>query len=393
MNNCWRLLTAWVIMNGLTSGTVYAQSIDQIFNKFIKGYHTYQSITLPYYLFVPANYDPRTKYPLVLCLHGAGEKGDNPWAVKNNSMAIVWARDTNQTKWPCFILVPQCPITGSWVYLPGPGSYSTDAIPISPELLTVSDIVDSLLVKYSIDPDRLYITGLSMGGFATWDLIVRFPNKFAAAVPMSGAGDTSKAALIKHIPVWDFHGALDNVVPVRGSREMISALEKAGVPAVYTHCHNGDCIGLPDSIIADRIRSGGKLFYTEYQYGSHAIWDQAYNSAFLLPWTFSQSKTNVSVRIGTETFSSLPEEYGLSQNYPNPFNPTTTIRYDLPAAQHVRLALFNALGQEIAMLLDEQQSRGHKEITFDGRNLPSGVYFYRIIAGPYMETKKLILLK
>jgi enterochelin esterase-like enzyme len=295
MKNFWRLLTAWVIMSGLSSGMVHAQSVDQIFSKFIKRYHTYQSITLPYYLFVPANYDPRTKYPLVLCLHGAGEKGDNPSAVKNNSMAIVWARDTNQTKWPCFILVPQCPIAGSWVYLPGPGSYSSDVIPTSPDLSAVNDIVDSLLVEYSIDPDRLYVTGLSMGGFATWDLIVRFPNKFAAAIPMSGAGDTSKAALIKHVPIWDFHGAMDNVVPVSGSREMISALERAGVPAVYTQCDNGDCTGLPDSVVADRIKSGRTLFYTEYQYGYHSIWDQAYNTAFLLPWTFSQSKTKVNV--------------------------------------------------------------------------------------------------
>jgi predicted peptidase len=295
MKNFWRLITAWVIVSGLASGTVHAQSVDQIFSRFIKRYHTYQSITLPYYLFVPANYDPRTKYPLVLCLHGAGEKGDNPSAVKNNSMAIVWARDTNQTRWPCFILVPQCPINGSWVYLPGPGSYNSDVIPISPDLSAVNDLVDSLLVEYSVDQDRLYVTGLSMGGFATWDLIVRFPDKFAAAIPMSGAGDTSKAGLIKHIPIWDFHGAMDNVVPVTGSREMISALQRAGVPAVYTHCHNGDCTGLPDSVIADRIKSGRKLFYTQYQDGWHSIWDQAYNTAFLLPWTFSQSKTKVNV--------------------------------------------------------------------------------------------------
>lgn len=393
MKNSWWLVSVWLIMSGLTSGIVQAQSIDQIFNRFIKRYHTYQSTTLPYYLFVPANYDAQTKYPLVLCLHGAGERGDDPSAVKRNSMATVWARDTNQTRWPCFILVPQCPVNGSWVYLYGPGSYSTDEIPISSELSTVNDILDSLLVGYSIDTNRLYITGLSMGGFATWDLIVRFPNKFAAAVPMSGAGDTSKAALVKDIPVWDFHGAMDNVVPVTGSREMIAALEKVGVAAVYTNCHNGDCTGLPDSVIAARIKSGGRLLYTEFQYGGHAIWDQAYNSAFLLPWAFSQSKTNEPVGIRRGTFSSLPKEYGLSQNYPNPFNPTTTIRYDLPTAQHVKLAVFNALGQEVATLVDQQQSGGYKEVTYDARKLPSGVYLYRIIAGPYTETKKLILLK
>jgi predicted peptidase len=133
--------------------------------------------------------------------------------------------------------------------------------------------LDSLLNEFSVDTNRMYITGLSMGGYATWDLIVRFPNKFAAAVPMSGGGDVSKVMLIKHIPIWDFHGAQDGTVPVKNSRDMMTAFENTGTTVVYTNCHHGDCTGLPDSVIADTLKNGARHIYTEYQNGGHAIWD------------------------------------------------------------------------------------------------------------------------
>ena len=114
MNNFLRSVFAWLVISTLISGLIHAQTIDEIYNRFIKRYHTYQSTTFPYYIFVPATYNPKNHYPLVLCLHGAGECGDNPSAVEKNSMATVWARDSNQTRWPCFILVPQCPISEWW---------------------------------------------------------------------------------------------------------------------------------------------------------------------------------------------------------------------------------------------------------------------------------------
>jgi predicted peptidase len=101
------------------------------------------------------------------------------------------------------------------------------------------EILDMLLNKYSgIDADRLYVTGLSMGGYGTWEAIERWPNYFAAAAPLSGAGDPSKAALLVHEPIWAFHGALDTVVPVSGSRDMISAITQAGGHPRYTEFPN-----------------------------------------------------------------------------------------------------------------------------------------------------------
>jgi len=379
MKNSRRLVFAWVVINSFISVTTYAQSIDDIYNKFIKGYHTYQSTTLPYYIFKPASYNTQIHYPLVLCLHGSGERGDNPSAVKNNTMATVWARDSNQTHWPCFIFVPQCPSSGWWTDLN--------------IILTVNDILDSLLLESCIDTNRLYITGLSMGGYGTWSMIAYYPNKFAAAVPMSGGGDPSTASLIKHIPIWDFHGAKDGTVNVAYSRAMITALENAGDTVIYTNCHNGDCIGLSDSVIAEKIKNGAKLLYTEYENGGHSIWDQAYNTVFLLPWVFAQSKSQIPTGIERENFNSLPKGLNLSQNYPNPFNPTTTISFSLPCKSFVSLKIFDLIGREIKTIVNEEKLAGEYEIEFNAGNLSSGVYFYRLQTGNYIQTKKLLLLK
>ena len=272
-------------------------------------------------------------------------------------------------------------------------------------------LLDSLLINSSVDTNRLYITGLSMGGYGTWSMIAQFPDKFAAAVPMSGGGDSSNAALIKHIPIWDFHGALDATVPVINSREMIAALEHAGDTVVYTNCHNGNCTGLSDSVIADKIKNGAKLLYTEYEYGGHSIWDQAYNNIFLLPWTFSQSKIQTSTGTDQEKFNSPPKKPSLLQNFPNPFNPSTTFSFDLSKSSFVSLKVFDLIGREVATIVFEELSAGNYSRTWNAEKLPSGVYFYRLSAAPlvrrdliltdvrdgqtglFTETKKLVLLK
>ena len=371
MKHFWRIIFVWLVMSSTISGMIHAQSIEEIFNKFIKRYHNYQNTTFPYYIFVPTPYNPQIHYPLVLCLHGVGESGDNPAAVEKNSMATVWARDSNQARWPCFILVPQCPTGESWG--------NTNMI------LAVNDILDSILLSSSIDTNRLYITGLSMGGYGTWSMIIQFPNKFAAAIPMSGGGDSSQAALIKRIPIWDFHGAKDPTVNVNYSREMITALENAGDTVVYTNCHNNDCSGLSDSVIADKIKNGAKLLYTEYQYGNHTIWDQAYNYIYLLPWTFSQSKTQTAASIGQENFNILPKEPSLSQNFPNPFNPSTNIAFTISTTSYVLLKVFDLIGREVGTIFCGELAAGTYTQQWNAKYLPSGVYFYRLNVVPLTQ--------
>jgi len=232
---------------------------------FTMGYHTYQGYTFSYYLFVPANLDPLSRYPLVICMHGF--LGD----VYTPSMMVkffgeVFADSANQSRWPSFVLLP------------------IDRVGFSPShSLAVNDLLDTLLGQHPIDTGRLYLTGMSMGGGNTWELISLYPDKFAAAVPVcGGGGDTSKASILRQIPLWVFNGALDSANPVR---EMIAALERAGATAVYTQ-------GLPDSVVEERIKGGATLLYTEYPNAGHNIWNRAYTEPLLLPWIFRQMYKN-----------------------------------------------------------------------------------------------------
>lgn len=247
--------------------------------KFVARSHTYQGTSLLYRLFIPQNYSPSQRYPVVLALHGSGERGsDNLIQLTSWRLATSWADPVNQARYPCFVVAPQCPSNESWSF------GSTVAGPLT----VANNILDSLAREFSIDTCRMYVTGLSMGGFGTWDLIVRFPQRFAAAVPMSGGADVGTASAIIDMPIWNFHGAVDNVVPVELSRTIIEALHALGRRVVYTHCRNADCAGLPDSLIEMNVKSHADLFYTEYRTGGHVIWDESYDYPFLFPWVFDK---------------------------------------------------------------------------------------------------------
>jgi len=147
-----------------------------------------------------------------------------------------------------------------------------------------------------------------------------FRTNLQLQVPLCGGGDTSKANSIKHIPIWNFHGALDGAVPVKNSRDMMIAIENAGATVVYSHCHNGNCTGLPDNVFCRHIsKTAQDLFIQNTRMTVITIWDKSIIIVFsFLPWVFSQSKSNTA-GIERENFNSLPKEVILSQNYPNPF--------------------------------------------------------------------------
>ncbi|HMF14489.1 MAG TPA: prolyl oligopeptidase family serine peptidase [Gemmataceae bacterium] len=214
--------------------------------------------TLPYRLLKPDNYDAKEKYPLVLFLHGAGECGtDNKAQLKNS--VVEFTKAENRKKHPCFLAVPQCPSTRvGWSDFRSktPGKQPSDAARLALE------IVAALQKEFSIDANRLYITGLSMGGYGTWDIITRHPDSFAAAVPVCGGGDSSQAEKIAKIPIWAFHGGKDPVVPPARSKEMIEAIKKAG----------------------------GEAKYTEYPDVGHNSWVKAYQDTDMMAWLFAQKR-------------------------------------------------------------------------------------------------------
>ncbi len=274
---------AFVICVALGQGYLRAQ--PDIAGKFVYRSQTYNDTTLPYRLFIPDGYSSDRRYPLMLVLHSAAERGtDNVLQLTNTRGATCWADSTAQARNPCFVVAPQCPPNGGW---------SSDlSMPIRPELATVSDILDSLAREFSLDTNRFYVTGFSMGGAGTWNIIMRFPGRFAAAIPMSGGADPAYAANCGDVPIWDFHGTRDQLVSVQYSRAMIDALHAAGRDVVYTHCHNLDCSGLPDSTIDMEVRSHSDLLYTEISDAGHTygIWGTLQNYPFLPPWVFDKYK-------------------------------------------------------------------------------------------------------
>lgn len=235
----------------LFTARVFGQKNTLSFKKFV---HISKMDTLPYALLSPTGLEVNKKYPLVIFLHGAGERGNDNES-QTRHVPLLFNKNT-LIQYPAFVVAPQCPKGKTWSSIK---SGTFNASPTQPMKLFL-EILDKLMDEYPIDPTRIYITGVSMGGYGTWDLMARFPNRFAAAVPVCGGGDETTASRIQHIPVWVFHGALDKIVLPERSRNMVEALREAG--------------GSPE--------------YTEYPDVKHDSWKRAYRDPKLLPWMFTQ---------------------------------------------------------------------------------------------------------
>lgn len=220
--------------------------------------------TLPYRLLKPADPEAGKKYPLVLFLHGAGERGtDNTkqlvWFWSDKKPSVLTRKEVADAK--AFAVIPQCPDGKRWVEVPWEkGSYQSPEI--SEPLEQTLSLVEVLAKELPIDPDRIYVVGMSMGGYGAFDCVQRRPDLFAAAVSVCGAGDLSRAKAIAHVPVWAFHGDKDTAVPVAGSREMIDALKKAG----------------------------GSPRYTEYPGVGHNSWSPAFEEKEFWTWLLAQKR-------------------------------------------------------------------------------------------------------
>jgi len=213
---------------------------EQMFEKEIT-----KTVSLRYLLYLPKGYGEKKeqKWPLLLFLHGAGERGTDINLVKKHgpSKLIEQGRD-----FPFIIVSPQCPANAWWTEM-------TDSL---------APLLDEVQSKYAVDPDRVYLTGLSMGGFGTWTLACRYPERFAAIAPICGGGEWYLTYRLKNVPVWAFHGAKDPVVPLRESTEMIEALK----------------------------RTGGDAQLTVYPEAEHDSWTETYNNPKLYDWFLSHRR-------------------------------------------------------------------------------------------------------
>lgn len=218
--------------------------------------------TLNYRIHVPEKVEPASKLPLVLFFHGAGERGDdNISQLKHGANPIAaWSEKTNT---PVIIVAPQCPTGKQWVDTPWANDSHTMPTEPSESMQLVIDLLAEIRATQPVDESRIYVTGLSMGGFGTWDIIQRMPNTFAAAMPVCGGGDTAMAEAIKEMPIHVFHGGADTVVKTKRSQDMVAALKGVGSPVLYT----------------------------EYPGVGHGSWGPAYSTDENLAWLLAQKKS------------------------------------------------------------------------------------------------------
>lgn len=200
---------------------------------------------LKYLLYVPPHVAPGEKSPLILFLHGAGERGDDVELLKKHGIPKIVETKEN---FPFITVSPQCPRNSWW-------TAETEAL---------NALLDEVVANYPVDEERVYLTGLSMGGFGTWTLAAAHPDRFAAIAPICGGGDPSYASVLKEIPVWVFHGARDELVPPRASEEMVEALQAVG----------------------------GNVRFTLYPDAGHDSWTATYENPELYTWFLSHSLKN-----------------------------------------------------------------------------------------------------
>ncbi len=200
-----------------------------------------------YVVFVPHDYKGDKDYPIILFLHGAGEREGGKKTPAE--VGIGPAVKKQEKTFPFFVVIPRCgpPPAHNW---------QADG----PDAKRALAMLDDVQKAYKIDAKRVTLTGLSMGGFGTWSLAAAHANQWAAIVPVCGRGDAKTAEKIKHIPCWCFHGDVDKAVKVDFSRDMIKALKEAG----------------------------GSPRYDEYAGVGHNSWDQAYGTAELYAWLLKQ---------------------------------------------------------------------------------------------------------
>jgi len=203
-----------------------------------------RKLDLEYLLYLPDGYGEHSekKWPLVVFLHGAGERGDDLEKVKIHGPPKLAA---NGKKFPFILISPQCPAEGWWPSQPVP------------------DLIDEAEQRYAIDPDRIYLTGLSMGGYGTWAFASRQPDRYAAIAPICGGGTPYLMRRLKQLPVWAFHGAKDTAVPLVESERLVEALKRAG---------------------NERVK------FTVYPEAGHDSWTASYDNVELYKWLLSHER-------------------------------------------------------------------------------------------------------
>lgn len=203
------------------------------------------NFTLGYYVYCP-KVRSEEKLPMIVFLHGAGERGNGTTDLEKLKTHALPKYISEGKEFPAIILAPQCPEGVVWNNL----------------VFALKKLIDNVAESYNVDRDRISITGISMGGYGTWEMGMAFPNFFSAIAPICGGGLSWRCDVIKDVPIWAFHGDRDDVVPLRNSMEMVDRVNQFGGNARLTIFHNVD----------------------------HNSWEEAYTSSNVIEWLISKKR-------------------------------------------------------------------------------------------------------
>jgi predicted peptidase len=234
---CSQMEKSKMTSNSLKQEGQHAQTFEKEITK---------TLSCKYLLFLPEGYGKeKTHWPLMLFLHGAGERGDDL-----NKVEVHGPPKIVQTKkdFPFIVVSPQCPEDDWWT--------------MKTEVLI--NLLDDIIARYDVDTERVYLTGLSMGGYGSWALASEYPDRFAAVVPICGGGNRIMSLFLKDMPIWAFHGAKDSVVPVEESKELVEAINARG----------------------------GNAKLTIYPDANHDSWTETYNNQQVYDWLLKHRLTS-----------------------------------------------------------------------------------------------------
>ena len=249
----------FILMSAIVFSASMSQAQDVVDGFAARAFVGANGMRMAYRMFVPDAQQRVRPLPIVIYLHGSGGVGtDNLRQISggNTNGTHVWIAPQAQARHPAFVVVPQLPNGNRW------DARGADGIATYASL--VIELLGSLSREFALDLDRVYLIGQSMGGMGTWDLITKRPELFAAAVPLCGEGTPSRAQAARNVPIWVFHGAKDELVPVAGSRAMVAALRAVG----------------------------SAVKYTEYPDVGHDVWTVAYAERSLADWLFAQKRSS-----------------------------------------------------------------------------------------------------
>lgn len=362
----------------------------------------FEGLTRNYEVHLPPNHQPNM--PVILTLHG---HGDNVEMIKNYSQMHEFGFENG------FITVYPAAINSKW-------NTGNDPAATANDVGFISALLDTLLEKYSIDSTRIYCCGFGQGGAMSYKLVGELSHRFTAAASIEGLmceAMLPTSAPVREVPILHIHGTEDTYEPWEGTDDPLYLLS---VDETIIHwVGKNNCspffnnIPLPDidpndgctvekisyndnsndtTVILYKVNEGGHNWPgapNDFNWEGNKTGDINANTEI---WNFFKNYSNPLVSVSKNKID-IPSKFRLNQNYPNPFNPATIINYSIPEKSFVSLKIFDVLGREVSVLVNKEQPVGNYELEFDASQLTSGIYFYRIQAGKYIETKKLVVLK